>query len=246
MDEELQGVPVTETAEVTTEPVSQEQTPAKSDDLDARVNALVEKQIAGRLQSEIQRGVQSELQKRKNRADKQLAEDTRAIERMAQRGLLDEDEKAKQLTAAKKEAEQYKTVWQSDEDEIVLPTPTQPQRQTEPVGRDADKEFRQFVKVTYGFDPQDEGMEYKHVLNALPDDPAVIEFIDAAAEKRAEQGKRRKEAKKVGTTKRDVGSLTGLSTGGTPPAHNPIENISDRSTLAELAAAEAWKNMQHD
>lgn len=103
-------------------------TAAASDDLESRVNHLVELKVSERLatlDTEVQRRVQSELQKRRNQADKQLAEDKRAIERMALRGQIDA-QRAQELQAeAEAEANKAKRVWDVDE-EPTYQTPAAP------------------------------------------------------------------------------------------------------------------------
>lgn len=250
-DEEL-GVTATADAPVTTEAPPQEQTPANpSDDLDARVNAILEQRLAEKLETEVKRGVQSEIQKRKNRADKQLAEDKRAIERMAQRGQLDEETKTRLLANAEQDAQQQRSVWLEDEEPAYQAPSYQvppPQRQPEPVGqRGADLEagFTKFVQDTYGFDLKESGLDYSKVLASNdPNSAEVRTFKQQAIAYAAEAQKRQSHADKVKTTKQNIGTIAGLPGGGTPPPNNPIEHITDRHELAALAADEEWSKLQ--
>lgn len=110
-----------------------------SQDWEEHVNRLVEQTVLERLaerltdlDTHVERRIQSELQKRKNRADKQLAEERRTIERLAQRSGWTPEEKAKQLAAAEQEAAQYRNVWQQEEESPTPPPSPTPHAQADP------------------------------------------------------------------------------------------------------------------
>jgi hypothetical protein len=240
MDDELNVGNVTADAQVTTDAPAQAQPTAKNEDVDQVVNRLLDQRLA----TEVERRVQSELQKRKNRADKELAEDKRAIERMAKRGLLDEEGKNAQLAAAERDAEASRAVWHYEEEPTYQqPAPTQrqpePSSQTQP--RDDDADFRAFVKDVYGFDPKEQGMEYSNVLNVKDaNDPAVKEFRRNALQKGAELEKRRTNAETVKKGVDDYGPTGGLATGSSAPPANRLEHVTDSDELFDIAADEEW------
>jgi hypothetical protein len=234
-------------AQVTTEATTQAQPAAKqSDDFESRVNAQVETILTQRLSSEIQRGVQSELQKRKNRADKELAEERRSIERMKQRGQLDEEKATELTTAAEKAAEASRAVWHYEE-EPTYQAPAQPiQRQSEPSSppqADTETRFRQYIKDTYLFDPKDEKMEYAEILNADINDERVQAFLDVATTKRTEIRKRRINAESVKKGIDEYGPTGGLTTGNAAPMSSRLEQATDPDEIMDIATDEEWEKI---
>lgn len=254
MDEFENGVPVTAETEATATATAQAQTPAKNEDVEQVVNRLLETRLA----TEVERRVQSELQKRKNRADKELAEDKRAIERMKRRGLLDEEAEKAQLAAAERDADAARAVWHYEEETPAANTfqnttfqqvPQQQQRQTtEPSSQrqsNPDAEFRAFVQDVYGFDPKEHELEYSDVLGIKDaNDPRVREFQRKARAMGAELDKRRSNAESVKKGIDDYGHTGGLSTGSASPSRSRLEQATDRDEIMDIATDEEWDKMQ--
>lgn len=120
------------TEEVSQETPSQAQpiaeTPALTSEQEALVNRLVEEQVSQRLanvDSLVERGVQSALTKRKNKAEKEIAETKRTISNLAESEEWDADAiKEKQARAEKNIRARYGLL--DTEDEPVSPPSNHP------------------------------------------------------------------------------------------------------------------------
>lgn len=126
----------------------------------------------------------------------------------------------------------------------AAPSPQPQHQQSNLNGQEREAEFRAFVKRVYHIDPQEAGLDYRSVMDLDGNDPRVIAFQESAIEAAAEAKKRKANAARVAEQRTANGAIAPLSSGGAPPAHNPVQQINDPDTLREMALDEEWQAFQ--
>lgn len=214
--------------------------------VEALVNRQVEQQVASRLASvdtEVERRVQSALAKRKNQADKRLAEEKRSLQAMAERKGWSAEELQAEIDEAEKD-HKAKRGFVPDDDETPpaappAPAPMQPQPQQyppqqAPTPEQVKGELQRFVYTAYGLDAEDfDVTPYVDIPNL--NDPRIAQFRREAVKAWAAKEQRLENAQKVGDTKRQYGGIGSVAGGRTPPPANPIADVNDPDALWKMA-----------